>query len=292
MSFTLKQSTSSNRTVNYYTGLSPVQVLAINPTHEQLKTITGNDNIPEVLANYEIRENKFTQKDEMPLVFWFKTPEEAIFSFTVNISKQPVMSKNGKTKFINDYGKISSFVENIEAITENPKMKWYSTSTVKQLTQGEELLYTILKQLFRYDESEAGWLSQMQENHLTSEALFNGDKRAWVALNGFLALVVDNCVVVPLTVKESTTSEGNVRLRQEVLLNTDLIFRTVTCKVTDSMVDKFVQVDNEYQSRTGMNITKNYYTHTFQAFDREKCVGNAPSETVTPAAENHLSWLD
>jgi hypothetical protein len=283
--FDLKVSAASSKSIALYTGLSPVQVVAINPTHEELKVITSNNSIPEQLAVYSKRTNQFTQTEEMPLTIWFKTSEGATFPYTLNMTDKKITSKNGKVKFINDYGKISAYVDNISSISDNPKMKWFSTSTVRELTGGEDDLFTLMKQLLRYDEGSSGWLEQMNANYLTGEKLFDGDRRAWSAIRGFFDMVKDNCVVMPLVVKSYNDANGTERFRQEVLFNQDLIFRTVTCSITDGMTDKFIAVDNTYQIRMDKPITNKYYTYIFQEFKKEDCISAAPA-TVVPQ-----SWL-
>jgi hypothetical protein len=288
--FNLKTSQSANRTVKYFTGLSALQVVAVNPTHEELKKITENDNIPIQLATYERRTNQFTDSEEFPVTFWFRNQDGATFPYTINVSKGEVKSANGKMKFINNYGKISSFVNELDDITLNPKMSWYSTTMVKPVLRGEEDIYTLLKQLFRYDEKESGWIEQMLANNLTADKLFSEDKQAWAALREFITVTADNCVVMPLTVKVYTDANGVERMRQEVLFNTELIFRTVTCKVTDYMLDKFIAVDTAYQARTGKTLSKNYYTHSYQEFNKENCIGNAPA-SVLQQPNTDLDWL-
>lgn len=288
--FDLKTSQSANRTVKYYTGLSAVQVIAVNPTHDELKKITENDNIPVQLATYERRTNQFTDTEEFPVTFWFRNQDGATFPYTVNVSKSEVKSANGKMKFINNYGKISSYVNELDDISLNPKMSWFSTKLVKPVLRGEEDIYTLLKQLFRYDEKESGWMEQMLTNNLTSDKLFNEDKQAWAALREFLAMTSENCVVMPLVVKTYTDANGVERMRQEVLFNTELIFRTTTCKVTDYMLDKFIAVDTAYQARTGKTLSKNYYTHSYQEFNKESCIGNAPTEVLQQPSTD-LDWL-
>ena len=288
--FNLTVSQASTKSISLYTGLSPVQVVAINPSHDDLKVITGNNNIPEQLSVYTKRVNQFTGNEELPLTLWFRTPEGATFPYTINISDKKVTSKNGKVKLINNYGKISAYVDSVKSIQDNPKMSWFSTTLTRDLTIGEEDLFTLMKQLLRYDEGSAGWLEQMESNYLSGEKLFDGDKRAWNAIREFFNMVKDNCVIMPLVVKSYNDANGTERFRQEILFNSELIFRTVTCSVTDGMTDKFIAVDNSYQSRVGKAISNKYYTYLFQEFKKEDCIAMAPSSPVsTPSAD--LDWL-
>jgi len=274
----LTRSTSNTNGIKYFTGLAPVSLLAINPTHDELKTITDNPNIPESLCNYDVRYNTLMERDEKPLMLWFKHEDSSPFPVSLSVANSPVMSKNGKVKFINGYGKISSYVTSIDDISNNPRMSWFSTSNVKQLLQGEEELYTILKQLYRIDETKEEWLKFVIENNLTADKLFAGNKQAFDALKSFVDSCKDSCVVGLLIVKKSE-SDGKEKLRQELLINTDLLFRTTTCQVTDTMLTKLQQVESSAKSRD-VEITKRLYTHKFQEFSEADCVNSAPSSVI------------
>jgi hypothetical protein len=279
------QSTGNVSNINFFTGLAPVSLVAINPTHNELKELTSNENIPEALCNYDPRENKFTQKMEKPLVLWFKHKDSSPFPMTINISNSPVMSKNGKIKVINGFGKISSYVDNVESIANNPKMSWFSTNKTKQLLQGEEELYTVLKQLYRLDETKEEWLDYVLTHNLTADALYNDNKLAMNTLKEFVANCKDYCIVALLVIKKSE-SDGKERLRQELVLNPDIIFRTTTCSITDTMFTKLLQVEKQ-QKDAGYELTKKLYTHKFQEFNEADCVNNAPPVD----SSIHSKWI-
>lgn len=274
MNFNLNKSVSSNNNIKFYTGLTSVKVLGVNPTHEQLKEITGNENIPASFCNYQERTNQFAQIQEFPITIWFKAGD-SVFPQTINVGREKAMSKNGKFKIINNYGKISSFISSIEELQNNPKMQWFSTTSWKPLLVGEEMLYTLMKQLYKYDEGSEGWLDNMVTNNIVADKLFNG--QGIDALRTFLLeYCKDQEIIMLLTVKKRILEDNKEKLQQELVMNSDLIFRTVTGQVTDTMLDKVKTVDNDLQTRTGKFISKNEYTYDFQEFNSDNSVNKAP----------------
>ena len=287
-SFNLSQSTSSNRTVEYFTGLTAVSVVGVNPTHEELKVITGNDNIPASFCDYKQRENQFLKIQEFPITVWFKVGN-ATFPQTINVGKESVSSRNGKVKFINNYGKISSFIGSLDDIKNNPKMAWFSTSVTKPVLVGEEILYSLMKQLYRYDETSDGWLDNMVSNNITADKLVDGV--GIKELRNFFNLCKDNQLVMLLTVKKRLTSDGKERLQQEVVMNPDLMFRTVTGQVTDSMLEKVKQLDADYLLRVGKPISNNEYSYEFGPYSENNVVNKTPKNIVSSGVDDFLNFV-
>jgi hypothetical protein len=137
-----------------------------------------------------------------------------------------------------------------------------------------------MKQLYRYDESSEGWLENMLSNNITADKLFSGAGIKELK-QFFLEYCKDNELIMLLTVKKRVLDDGKEKLQQELVMNPDIIFRTVTGQVTDMMLDKIEAVDKELQERTAKYISKNDYTYKYQEYDASTSVNKAPDSAVS-----------
>jgi hypothetical protein len=138
-----REQTSSTRRM--YTGIAPIQIIAVNPDTKSLAKILGVDEDKVKTPNYVGEKN--TRLD-----FWyvnhptFKT--ELRGKFSIWIDNNTRMSKAGKKQWIDDFTK-TAWAENLALLSEAqaslvPERK-LDLKSIRESKGGEETIYSLLK---------------------------------------------------------------------------------------------------------------------------------------------------
>jgi hypothetical protein len=251
--------------VKLYTGLTPMKVLAINPTEDKLREIIG-EGATKFDTEYPLKE--YDGVNTRPINLWVQDLREKAKPMLVsfNLSEQTVEFESGYYKIINDHN--MSTISTFERIKENPKMSWYSQTGMRKEMRGETLLYTIIQRLIGFNTNgEKNFMEALAEEKLDFATVYGGN---FSGLRNLVEFAKANkfALILPLVVREH---EGNYY--QNVLLNQDLIFRGT--EVTASTVRRFKSLYENSVAR-GYPLTQHFFTYEFQEFKEEECVNSAP----------------
>lgn len=121
--------------VKRYTGVVGLQVVAINPSLEELKALGG----------YAAQEPVYLgEKDGTTtcrIDIWVKNEEAKLLSkFSLFLENKDAVAKSGKIKIVNDTMQ-NTWADSIDALKANTNMSWFKTETARHAKQGEvELL--------------------------------------------------------------------------------------------------------------------------------------------------------
>ena len=121
-----------------YVGLFNAKVIAVNPTKEELEKIL-NTTIEKDIEY--ISSNDENGAKRIALSFWLEDPNtQQHFNVRFNLEDTIVVSKSGKTQFINNIG-TTSYAESIDNLPE-----WFKDGRdIRIAKKGEELLYKFLR---------------------------------------------------------------------------------------------------------------------------------------------------
>jgi len=246
-------------TVNDYkkfTGVIPYQVLAINPTKEELHNlgltfIKTEPNYQRVFEN-DGEERKFTIVD-----VWLKsvpTPKQPdldmITKVTFLINKEPFVGRNtGKQQYVNIYGR-TAWAKDPSGLDGN---EWFINKDPRPAHRGEEDLYKFL----------FAWLNMSYEPkrdklnpcRVDVQKLFNGD---YSELQEIVKQAQSYVVKALTGVRRVEGDDGIVKYYPTVY---NKYFLKHNQKSTDS-IEKYVNKDEYNEFRDAY-----YYTYKIQEFD-------------------------
>lgn len=268
-----------------FVGLGAVQLIAANPTKEQLEEILGTtlENQP----NYAAKPND-KGVNVKPLILWFRSETGAVISSYIGIANTPHTTNNGdKFMFVNSVGQMSFYVPDEAALLNNPKvMKWFKSAGLRKLNVGERELYELLQGFNRYNPSadNANWMEVMNSLEITSEGLMGSVK----GLNEFINYLNanDNKLIMSHVVSVSTDDEGNTRERQQVLIDPETYFRTEDGEVKDYMIER-LQKYSDSKISSGYSVTsKEFFIGRLRKFEASEIpaqvaeLDNSPGESI------------
>lgn len=263
--------------VKLFTGLTPVKVLAINPTEDQLKTIIG-DAATKFDTTYAIK--KLGDDDARPVNIWVQDLAKKAKPqlMTINLINKPTEFESGYYKIINDHNRVT--ISTMERIKENPKMSWYSQNGMRKELKGENTLYTFIQRLVGYNvEGEKSFTQSLKDENLDFESVYNGNFDGLRNLVDF-AEKQKFTIVVPYVVRENAG-----KYYQDVLINPDVIFRGHA--VNNGMIRRMKTVHEKAEER-GYALTNKFFTYEFQEFNEADCVNAAPA--VADEDDVILGW--
>lgn len=269
--------------IKYFTGLAPIKVLAINPTESKLQEVIG-DAATKFDTEYSVTQD-LNQNDVRPINFWVQDVEENISPtlFSINLGKDVVKSQSGNVQIVNDKLQYS-YASSIEALTSNPNMSWFSQEGIREARIGEVDYYKFITQLLRVNlNADTSYVDILKVEKLDFESVYEGDFSGLRKLPEYTQSK-DMSVVMPLIVKEREKG-----LRQEVLVRADLMYRTDTASVNETMKNSMMKQHNDAVER-GAQLSTKYYTVDFMEFDKGECLNDVPVKTATKASEN-VSWI-
>ena len=124
------------RSYNKYVGLFNGNVIAVNPSKTELSKILGVE-IDKDLEYTGV--NDETGAKKVTLSFWIQAGNKSIPPFNVRFSLEDtvVMSKSGKTQYINNIGE-ASYADSEETLPQFYKDKG---RTIRKAKKGEEAFY-------------------------------------------------------------------------------------------------------------------------------------------------------
>lgn len=142
------------KTINNYTGLANLKVIAINPTKDELSKILGGADVkePEYL-NLDLNKDGVLQNK---IVFWLankqlviqkdgtKAPEEIKTRVEFLVAPRERMNKEGtKNQIVNRRGQTCWLT--VEAINTNDNMSWFRHEPYHNAFIGEEILLNFVR---------------------------------------------------------------------------------------------------------------------------------------------------
>ena len=185
-----------------YTGLYPMQIVAINPTVEKLTEIIG-EGASKFKLDYSVGQYG------KPVTFWFKSPDNKVqpFSRTIFLNKENITSEGtGKTMVLNNSTGQYGTVQSTWSDGPDSLPAWFSKDGVRPAQKGEYDYYDLLVKFLRFrDKSDGSGVSYVEffkAEELDFDSVYDGDDSA---LNKLAEYLTDNgnSAVMLLTVKEA-----------------------------------------------------------------------------------------
>lgn len=252
-----------------YTGLSIARPVAVNPTNEEYKEITGQE-CPYTL-NYEYVELG-DQGKFFPISFLMKNQETGLYNFLrFLVSNRTKMSKNGSIQFINDLGN-TTWAQSPEMLANNPKMSWFTNSPFRPLQEGFCELHNFLITLTMFDNRmpEVNWIADMEAANINAETIFDH-----ADVSGLRSLIAwankeDHSIVCLYSVKETVKNDNPVFYQhiEAGSASNNLFFRSVRgpehgiSAYTKKMFNEMCAT----KSKEGFNITSRHFSTNFTEF--------------------------
>lgn len=137
----LEQREAVSRTL--YTGFAPIQIIAVNPNVNQLKTILGTE---------EPKEPQYVGEENTRIDFWYvnhpQLKTELKGKFSIWISNKERESSTGKKQYIDNFAK-TVWAEDLSSV-DSRTSNWNESTrpdkkTLRVAKEGEELIYNLLK---------------------------------------------------------------------------------------------------------------------------------------------------
>lgn len=175
-----------------YTGLQDLFILAINPSADKIKELTGRDDVKD--PEYGGFTDDGTAK--LRLDVWVGNSEKGVFPFKHTIwmeNKQSVSSK-GSIQYINEAG-VQTWGK-VDPI-ENPKMSWFTRVNHRIAFVGETDLYNLLVAWIEYDQKADENTPMLLETPFSD--IVSGDLSE---LNSLVEVLYNKPVRMLLAVKE------------------------------------------------------------------------------------------
>lgn len=149
----LKGKEKEVKVYNKYVGMFNANVVAVNPTKEELSKLLNTD-VEKDLEYTSINSDNGAKK--LTLSFWLKEENTGnLFNVRFGLEDTVVESKTGKTQFINTIG-TTSYAEDESKV---PSFLTENGRVVRKAKKGEELLYKFLR----------SWLSNLNYEDSSTE---------------------------------------------------------------------------------------------------------------------------
>lgn len=128
-----------------YTGIAPIQIVAVNPTRAELANLFETE-------EEKIKEPNYFTEDSTRIDFWYRNHSNLntpLFGkFALFVSQTPRISQTGKTQFIDNFSK-SCWAENLGDLANRnaglADFKKLNLKDVRTAIKGEEDLYNLLR---------------------------------------------------------------------------------------------------------------------------------------------------
>lgn len=260
-----------------YTGLYPMQIVAINPSIEKLTELIG-DGASKFKLDYSV--GQFGK----PVTFWFKSPDNKVqpFSKTIFLNKEHIQSESsGKSMILNNSTGQYGTVQSTWATDISDVKDWFSKDGVRPAQKGEYDYYDLLVKFLRFrDKSDGSGVSYVEffkAEGLDFDSVYDGDDSA---LNKLAEYLTDNgnTAVMLLTVKEADGGKSY----QGVELGNCVFGQN---KVTDAVKNRITKNNTpEYP------VSKDVWSLDFTEYVAGQ--SGAPVETVTKKEPTKkASWI-
>ena len=161
-----------------YSGLTNVNVIAVNPTMEELHALDIN---VKTEPTYTVN---IVDKEYNKITFWIKN-EDGNYKFDILMQPTPRVSQTGKHQWINAIGQ-STWSE------EEPTYDWWKSDGERKAYVGEETLINFVK----------AWANVRQGDEVTFETIDNIAKGDITELRELVKALKDNQLRVLIGVKD------------------------------------------------------------------------------------------
>lgn len=284
------------------TGIGSVSVLAVNPTNERYKEITGQD------ARFPFKYDLVTvgeQGQARPIQFLVHNEEKGVYEFVkFLLFNTDEISKTGKMHSIDGVGR-TAYIDTRESNQYN----WFNSMDSRTLKRGEASIHKFLQALVKYnpDAEGAQWVVDMASANVTAERLYNGDVAGLQSLLDWAgSTTVDKThkghkVGVLFTVKKTpkTNKETGEEIPNEFYFNQEVHAhregKTFYFCQADGTVSqgafKYLKKFETEQKEAGYSVTNRLYTIGLQDFVETDCRNAEPVDVVEESAsEEVLTW--
>ncbi len=143
MSFIDNHNESAETEKRLYTGVTPVELVGINPTQQELSKLFGGGdaNAPTYVGTNDNGNKKIR------LDMWLKNPDiNLLTKCAIWLEDEARVSQAGNKQFINRKLQ-STWGKSLEDIKNASNMQWFDTSTAREAKSGEVQLYEFLTAL-------------------------------------------------------------------------------------------------------------------------------------------------
>ncbi len=262
---------SDSNIIKNYTGVGKLTIHAVNPTKEELTKMIG-EGASKFNTDYTITKD-LNGKDVMPLNFWCSADGETIFLQTINLYNEDKIASTGSVRVINNKVQYT-YSKSLDALSANENMNWFSQEGIRVAKVNEILYYKLLADMIKWNHKlDMTFYEFCEQNNLTFQEIYGGNFKGLKELISEVnADEESNYGAYVLFVVKENAETG--KLRQSFITRPDYIFRSEYGVNT-------VQKLYKEAEQSGNKITNHYFTFKFQEFNREDCVGQAPTETAS-----------
>lgn len=275
----------SSTTYTPKTGLAEFQILAVNPTKDQISELLGRDYPLDV--NYDVKDDLNGDRVR-PIEFWVKSESANVVDrVTFQIGNTPRKSKNNNVQVINAKG-VMRYAPSVE----DANIKYEKLAPfVREVMIGEEALYRFMQCAIGYKPSEpdANFLGDNEAANITNVTLFNGET---AGLNKFIQFVNEKRrkigLVLAVKEKEKQDDKGEkyIQNRQVILNQPDFFFTLASGKVGDYSIGKFEDIIKEKRDND-VTLGTALFTVKLQDYVKADCVNSVPTN---PAKAANAGW--
>lgn len=275
------------------TGLGVVNVVAVNPTNDEYKTIVGKE-LPYPLT-YEAKDNTNTNRVEFPVRLLVYNKDKDTYGFlNFSVAEEDDVAKTGSIRYIDSRGAVT-WSRDLDTIKNNEKMAWFDSANARPLKVGEYALYKFIQTLTSYDGKAEGanFLSEMGKNGISSGVIFSGNIKGLKDLFSW-SNKQNYAITVLFTVEEKVKDEKTLE-NQRIISNpdtffyTDLVEGTNNRTVSNYSYKALKQLVEGSSTKDAINI-KGYATYKLQDYKKEDCFNLEPSSTQPEQKTPVTSW--
>jgi len=164
MEFKFTESTSVDKQL--WTGMMPVKITHVNPTHSQLQEIYGDSAKSPVYVSEGV-DNEGNKFKKIRLDFFIENKDHNFINkISLFLENRDKVSQSGNFQIINNKGK-TLYVNDVN----NIQYDWYDTTSVRKCKVGEESLYRLIIASINANTNDPD--TNLVLSNL--DAIFNGD---------------------------------------------------------------------------------------------------------------------
>lgn len=260
-----------------YTGMTVFNVIALNPSKEEIEKILGKEY--KLNVNYDAFE--LNGKMLRPVEVWVRDVAGYMepTSMRFLIGKDDDVASTGSIRFVNDKG-VFTYGKSREALLENEKMGWFTKHSFRPAKVGENELFTFMQKLMRYNnyDEKAQFMADAENLGVTIENIYNNKLEG--LHNFFDWCNANNNQIVLIAAVRSTSKivEGEPRVyyNQTLVTNPQFFYTTSTGEVNSKSIENLKSEINK-----GSRVSKYLFTIGFQPFVKEECVNVTPDEVAS-----------
>lgn len=274
--FNGSNTTNSGKSRNY-TGMTVFNVLALNPSKEEIEAMLGKEY--KLNVNYDAFD--LNGKMLRPVEIWVKDVagymDPTPMRFLVGLMDD--VASTGAIRFVNTKG-VFTYGKSEEALRDNPKMEWFTKNPFRPAKAGEYELFTFLQKLMRYNNysDDANFMADAEARGVTIENIYNNNLTGLREVFDWCNSNENKIVLIAAVRSTSKLVEGNpvIYYNQTIVSNPQFFYTTSTEEVGSASINNLkAEIDK------GSRVSKYLFTIGFQPFVKEECINLAPDAVVS-----------